>query len=319
MAWTIPDKGEGDNDVQSILFQEYLDVLVAGMQGTDCVLNGCGVTGGADMTPAIAKGAVLSNGVMYAIAAADVTVTAADATNPRIDLIVVTSAGALAVRSGTAAASPKPPARTANDVVLYAVYVPANDTAIATTQCVDLRVVRDRNITIYRKSAATTFNTSAVINTYVTVTFPSGLLAAAGRVARVRVGGNYLSNSGTPTWVLTIAYGGTTMYASGATAATTADTDRKTWFLDFDLTHLSASSQKINGTVDFGTPGTWTAATTGLGTLLATSLTQAISTTNGGTAVNSDTANRDLVISWTMSVSNAAVETVCDYATVELI
>src|SRR3972149_1851736 len=112
---TIPDKGEGDNDLQSILFQEYLEVLVAGIDGMNCVLSGLVVTGGADMTPAVAKGSGPSKGGVFAVAAAGVTIGTADATNPRLDLIVVTSAGALAVRAGTAAASPKPPARTAND------------------------------------------------------------------------------------------------------------------------------------------------------------------------------------------------------------
>src|SRR3990172_7004755 len=143
MPWTIPDKGEGDNDIQSILFQEYLECLVAGINGIDWVLSGLAVTGGVDMTPAVAKGAVLSNKTMFAVAAADVTITTADATNPRLDLIVVTSAGALAVRAGTPAAAPKPPARTANDVIIAVVYVPAGDTAIATSQIKDMRVMRE--------------------------------------------------------------------------------------------------------------------------------------------------------------------------------
>ena len=37
MAWTIPDKGEGDNDLQSVLFQEHLDVLVDGMRGPSSI------------------------------------------------------------------------------------------------------------------------------------------------------------------------------------------------------------------------------------------------------------------------------------------
>lgn len=144
MAFSLPDKGEGDNDIQSIMFQEYLEVLSAGISGVDCVIHGCVVTGGADMTPAVALGLVISNGVPFAVTAGDVTIGTADATNPRIDLIVVNSSGTKAVRAGTAAASPKPPSRTANDVVIAAVYVPANDTAIATSQITDLRVLRDR-------------------------------------------------------------------------------------------------------------------------------------------------------------------------------
>lgn len=143
MAWTIPDKGEGDSNLQSVLFQEDLEILVAGLSGVDCVVSGCAVTSGADMTPAVASGVVISNGVWFAVTGADVTITTADSTNPRIDLIVVDSSGALAVRAGTAASAPKPPARTANDVVLASVYVPASDTAIGTSQITDRRIIRD--------------------------------------------------------------------------------------------------------------------------------------------------------------------------------
>jgi hypothetical protein len=144
MVWTIPDKSEGQNDIQSILFQEYLDILAAGVQGTDCVLSGCAVTaqGSPDLTVSVASGAVLSNGVRFAVGSGNVTIAEADATNPRLDLIVVNSSGTKTVRSGTAAVAPSPPAKTANDVVLAVVYVPATDTTIATAQIVDLRIVR---------------------------------------------------------------------------------------------------------------------------------------------------------------------------------
>lgn len=144
MAWTVPDKGEGANDVQSILFQEYLDVVMAGLNGFDCVYSGCAVTaqGSPNMTVAVAAGTVITNDVPFAVTAANGTITAADGTNPRLDLVVITSAGAIAVRAGTPGANPKPPARTANDVVLAVVYVPASDTTIATNQITDLRVLR---------------------------------------------------------------------------------------------------------------------------------------------------------------------------------
>ena len=255
--------------------------------------------------------------IQNAIAASTFTVGTADATNPRIDLLVIDSSGAKQTRAGTAAANPKPPVRTANDVVLAAVYVPANDTTIATSQLTDLRVIRDRNITLYRKTSTTTFNTNNTIQTYVTLTCPSGMLTT-GSVLRVRAGGNFLSNSGTGTWTLTISYGGTTMYA-GVSAATAADTDRKAWFVEFDLTHSASNAQTLTGHVQFGTPGTYTQATTGYGNLgLETSNTQPIASA-GATAVDSDAADRTLVISWTMSVSNAAVETVCNFATLELV
>lgn len=321
MPWTIPDKGEGDNDIQSILFQEYLEVLVAGINGIDCVLSGLTVTGGADMTPAVAKGAVLSNGTLFAVAAANVTITAANATNPRIDLIVVDSTGALAVRAGTAAAAPKPPARTANDVVIAAVYVPANDTAIATSQITDMRVLRQQGpICIFKQTAADTINNTAaaieVLNRGNSgVTIPDGLFLS-GKVLRVKMGGNILGNSGTPTLRIVIEYGGTVMF-SDISAASTADADRYAWHLDFCIIAQGTSDQSLVGTLAFSATGAKTAPTTGIGDAWGTG--GLVNPVSGAAAVNSDTGDRRLSVEFTFSVANAANAIVVEYATVELI
>lgn len=321
MPFTIPDQSEGDSDIQSILFQEDLDILVAGIAGIDCVLSGLAVTGGADMTPAVAKGAVLSNRAMFAVAAADVTITAADATNPRIDLIVVNSAGALAVRAGTAAAAPKPPVRTANDVVIAFVYVPANDTAIGTTQIIDKRVSPSSPCVIHKVTTVRTVNTSAAqISFWATPpSIPDGLFLAGG-ILRVRIGGNLLLNSGTPTVRLEVAYGGTTMY-SFISAAGVADADRRPYFLEFDLVAQANNDQSLHGHFQLNdlvaaapTP------TTGLGSWqLNTTTAEGPPSFAGSAAVNSDAANRTLNAFITFSVSNAANELVVEYATVELI
>lgn len=321
MSWTIPDKGEGDSDIQSILFQEHLEILVEGISGKNCVLSGCAVTGGADMTPEVAKGAVLSNGVLYAIAAATVTIGTADATNPRIDLVVVNSSGSLAVRAGTAAAAPKPPARSSNDVVLAAVYVPANDTAIATSQITDMRVLREQGpICIYRESTATTTNTTSsaieLLNKANSgVTIPSGLLLS-GRQLHVRLGGNFLANSGTPTIRIVIAYGGTTMF-SDISGASTADTDRSPWFLDFVITAQDNADQNLSGVLAMGKIAAKTAPTTGLGDAWDTAAVMA--PVSGSAAVDSDTANHLLSVQFTFSVSNAANEVVVEQASVFLV
>jgi hypothetical protein len=324
MAWTIPDDGEGDNTLQSLLFQEYLDVLVAGMQGVDCVLSGLAVTGGADMTPAVAKGAVLSNRVMFAVAAADVTIGTADATNPRLDLIVVNSSGALAVRAGTAAANPKPPARTANDVVIAAVYVPANDTSIETTKCVDMRVFPSSPICIYKTTTAETTNTTAAAIEALNkansgVTIPSGLFLA-GRILRVRLYGNILQNSGVVAIQLAIRYGGTTMF-NDTSAATVADADRRPWFIEFDMVAQGNSDQALIGHVQMTDVQTAsTAPTTGIGDAFGiASVGEAPTTIGGSAAVDSDAANRLLSVIWTLGTSSASVELVVEGATVELI
>lgn len=324
MAWTLPDDGEGDNTIQSILFQEYLDVLVAGISGVDCVLSGGIVTGGADMTPAVAKCAVLTNRVMKAVAAADVTIGTADATNPRIDLIVVTSAGALAVRAGTAAANPKPPARTANDVVLSAVYVPANDTSIETTKCVDMRVFPPSPTVIYRTTTAeTTNNTAAAIHildqTNSGVVIPNGLFLT-GKILRGCIWGNVLINSGTPTLRLVVTYGATTMF-SDVSAATIADADRRTFAIEFMITAQANNDQALGIWTMFND---WsagiTAPTTGLGDVWGAAGTNETARVGGGSAaVDSDAGNRTLTVEFTFSVANAANEIVVEGATLELL
>ena len=324
--WTIPDKGEGDNDIQSILFQEDLEVLVAGIAGIDCVLSGLAVTGGADMTPAVAKGAVLSNRVMFAVAAADVTIGAAHATNPRIDLIVVTSAGALAVRAGTAAAAPKPPARTANDVVIASVYVPANDTAIATTQIKDRRVFPPYPVCVYRTTTAEVTNNAPgaieILNkTGSGVIIPDGLFLA-GRLLRVRIAGNYLLNSGTPTVTLGVIYGGTTLF-SDTTVAAVADADRGGWVIDFLLVAQANNDQALAGVL-LSQPVeiARVAPTTGqVGEFDFANTSNRLGVRNfgGSAAVDSDAGNQTLQVQLTMNVQNAANEIVVEGATVELL
>lgn len=323
MSFTLPDKGEGQNDIQSIFFQEYLEALAAGISGVDCVLSGgaCTAQGSPNMTVAVAKAGVLSNSVMFAVAGANATIGTADATNPRIDLVVITASGAIATRAGTAAAAPKPPARTANDVVLCAVFVPANDTTISSDQITDLRVIRGNGpLVIYRTATAETTNTTAAAIEALNkansgVTIPSGLFLA-GRTLRVRLGGNMLLNSGTPTVRVVVAYGGTTMF-SDISAASTADADRAAWWLDFDITAQGNADQTLNGLLAMGIIAAKTAPTTGIGDAWSTAYN--VAAVSGAAAVDSDAANWLLSVQITFSVSNVANELVVEYATVEIL
>lgn len=142
MAFTIPDNDESFNTNQSLWMQTDIDNFVLGIQGNG-VLSGCAVTaqGSPDMTVAVAAGTIQWNGVSVTVASGNVTITAANGTNPRIDLVVVDNAGVKSATAGTAAASPKAPALPANSIMLAMVYVPANDTTIATNQIVDKRTI----------------------------------------------------------------------------------------------------------------------------------------------------------------------------------
>jgi len=93
------------------------------------------------MTVAVAAGVIAVAGVNGTVTGGNVTITAADATNPRFDLIVSNSAGTLSATAGTAASNPVFPAIPASSVVIAAVYVPANDTDIDSNQIVDKRVI----------------------------------------------------------------------------------------------------------------------------------------------------------------------------------
>jgi hypothetical protein len=325
--WTIPDKGEGQDNRQSTMFQEYLDVLVDGIRGLNCVLSGCDVTaqGSPDMTCAVAKGAILTNGILKPITAGNVTITTADSTYPRIDLVVADSSAVKTVRAGTPAAHPKPPARSTNDVVLAYVWVPAGDTTISSNQIVDLRVLRDHgSVVLYRTTTPeATNNTSGAIEALDKansgVSIPAGLFLNK-RILRVRLGGNMLLNNGSPTVRFAVLFGGTTMY-SDISGAGTADTDRRAWFVDFDIVAQASNDQSVIGHAQFQDPGTIaTAPTTGIGDVWGVaSVGEGPTPFTGSSAVDADAADRKIQVQITFSVANANNELVVESASVELI
>jgi hypothetical protein len=142
MAFTIPNEtGAFHADLAEPDSRDFADILAPAWNLTG-VVSGCEVTaqGTPDMTVAVASGVAIVAGTSATVASGNVTITAADGTNPRFDLICVDSAGTKSAVAGTAASNPvfgDP----AGKVVLAAVYVPANDTAIASNQIVDKRVI----------------------------------------------------------------------------------------------------------------------------------------------------------------------------------
>lgn len=143
MSFTIPNEADAAFTPQAEPDKVDIDILVAGLNGNG-VVSGCAVTaqGSPDMTLAVAVGIIRNaDRTTAAVTAGNVTVTTADATNPRIDLIVVSNAGSKSVTAGTPAASPVMPSIPANSVVLAALYVPAGDTAMNTNQITDKRVI----------------------------------------------------------------------------------------------------------------------------------------------------------------------------------
>lgn len=146
MAFTIPNESDAFNADQAEPDKVDIDILVAGLNGNG-VVAGCAVAaqGVPDMTCAVASGTIRNaDGTTATVVAGNVTITAADATNPRFDLVVVSSAGVKSVVTGTASASPVFPTIPAASVVLASVYVPAGGTAIVQGQITDKRVMVGR-------------------------------------------------------------------------------------------------------------------------------------------------------------------------------
>lgn len=312
MTWSLQDRGSGGWDVRAIPFALGFEVAAAATEGESLVLAGCAVTVGSGMTLAVAKGSVLAGGNLLAIAAGNVVISAAHADYWRIDLVVVTSGGALAVRAGTAAVQPRPPARTAGDVVLAFVFVQQGVTSLINGDIVDMRPLRTLGpICLGKVTTAVTINNTNAATVVYSLTVPDGLLAT-GRQLVLRLGGNYLSNSGTPTWTWQVRIGGAGVWQD-VTAATAADADRGAWDMDLVITASGASAQKINGHIRFQTPADKTAPAVGVGDL---SVTTSIAAPIRGTgAANMDGAGNVVIdVRVTMSVANAAVETVMDHA-----
>jgi hypothetical protein len=157
MPYTIPNEADAGTTDQAAPDKVDLDILTAGLShgvsgtgfgvGPTGVQSGCAVTaqGTPDMTVAVASGVVRIGGRRIAVTGANVTITAAHATNKRRDLVVVDTAGVLTAIAGTASDPTRAalPTITTGKVVLAAVTIPAADTTINTNQITDKRVMID--------------------------------------------------------------------------------------------------------------------------------------------------------------------------------
>lgn len=114
---------------------DYFDSVIGALAETGTgVLSGCAVSPNtnADFNYQSAAGTVLLSWAKIAVSATTAqAVTAADATNPRRDLIYVTQGGVVTYVAGVANATPCPPTLPLNCVPLAIIDVPANATVLA--------------------------------------------------------------------------------------------------------------------------------------------------------------------------------------------
>jgi len=136
----IPNKADATFARQAGGFSADITTIASALAG-DGVLSGLGVSAQSvpDMTVAVATGLVRILGNFAYVSAQNVTIAAADASNPRIDLVVCDYNGTVSRTAGTAAALPVPPAIPANSIQLAQIYVQAAASSLSNTNIVDKR------------------------------------------------------------------------------------------------------------------------------------------------------------------------------------
>lgn len=184
MPFNIPNYGTASYKDQAEPDSVDFDILASSISGNG-VIFGCLVTAQAspNMTVVVSAGTVTIGGTVTAVSAGTVTITTADSTNPRFDLIRANSGGSLSALAGTASSNPVFPVPSSTDIVLASVYIPANNTAISSTQVIDKRLLINPKV-VYSATAPT--DTSVIwIDTSVesvtsSVAIPKSLIDAKG-------------------------------------------------------------------------------------------------------------------------------------------
>ncbi len=305
MAFTIPNEADAFAAAQAAPDKVDLDILAAGYNGNGVIKGAaaeCVVTAQTtpDMTVAVAAGIIAVGSVMVSVIAGNVTITAANATNPRFDLIVIDNAGVKSAVAGTSAAAPVFPAIPANSVVLAAVYVPANDTTMAANQITDKRILINPYGVLTRSTAAVTVVNTITETDLIAYTVLGGLMGTT-RKLRVTLIGDLLNNSGaTTTLNLKVSHGGTVVWAD-ITGTLGNGSSRRPFYMQFDIANInSASVQYLAGFVLIGSIGN---ATTGTGDLAAAGYRE---TVFSGAATSTINTTNDAVVRVQATHGNAA-------------
>lgn len=164
-----------------VLSAHELNRLAAAVAGTYVFPSDAGgaVTSNSNMAPSVAAitaRKVIVNGTLdtTGYGGGTQTVAAADATNPRRDLIWYDGAGAIGITAGTAAAFPVLPTLAVGRIAIAEIYVAANDTSIDSGDIIDRRANIAGRIGMTLVGSSTT-PTSTTSTTAVDVVTVSGL------------------------------------------------------------------------------------------------------------------------------------------------
>jgi hypothetical protein len=292
----MPNESQATYPRQATPMGADLDNLLSASTGY-AVIEGLVVSAGTGLSVSVAAGTVALKELFATVAAAaNQALTTADATNPRIDLVVITSAGAVAIRTGTAAALPIAPDMTALDILLAVVYIPATATTLAAGNLRDKRITIEPHGLVYLANP-TANTTTTTTNTTVAagLTVPANYLVA-GNHFRIRAHAVYTSVAAPGNLTVRCLYGATVLATSGAVALTASQT-AKGILVELDISVISTTAMEAQGALDINT-GAVTAARWDMGS--------AVATRNVANVTVDTTTAKALTLDFTLSVANTA-------------
>lgn len=141
----------GNYSDKDILFDNDMNSILDSNKGTG-ILSGMGVSVNSGMQLTISSGTFAINGTKYTYAGGTPTVTTADVSNPRKDIMTINSAGTITITAGTPASAlaisstgrqtyqPIPSDIPANQVILAEIWVGTGVSVIEAGDISDLRV-----------------------------------------------------------------------------------------------------------------------------------------------------------------------------------
>jgi hypothetical protein len=201
------------NDTFNLMARTIRDTLRA--ENGDSVISGLVVSEQSipDQSVQVSSGKALIDGLSYSISEnLNLSLSTADVTNPRYDIISVDASGVFTVTDGTASATPVMPTKPSDSVVVAYVYRAANDNVIGTADITDCRALIGKKY--YSVNNTRTVSSSGIPTNMKSITIPAFKLRNNCTI-KFDFGG-YLLDSGKPgsssSYITKISVNGTSVY-----------------------------------------------------------------------------------------------------------
>ncbi len=238
----------------------HFDVIKAAYD-LNGILDGCAISDGSTgLEVDIAVGCVVIDGVAKTVAAQTVTLAAAHATLPRLDLMTVNTSGTLVANTGTPLAVPVYVAIPPSEVVVGTVLVAATATALTDDDINNTQINLNRQaFTMNRSTSLVNISDDNVEKTLASYTIPGRSLGTDGGII-MRFGGQIFCNAVSPQLIWTVDLGGVEVMAVSAIPIT-VDPQVREYYAEIGFMNVASfSSQKWFGRATISDPSAATLA-----------------------------------------------------------